>query len=286
MKLYILYNPLSNRGNSKKTLKQIKKKIKGYEYITKSLLEVKSVDTFLDSLNKEDRVLIIGGDGTLHHLANALDFNNIDRNIEFYSAGTGNDFAKSVKGKNKIIVLNNYLKNLPEVTYNNTTERFINGAGIGLDGFVCHLVNNSTGKKNKFNYFRKAFRGFVKYKPHDLEITINNDTSNKLIVKKAYFVSVMQSSYFGGGMKIAPKASRGDNTLQLVVISKVPKWLLVLIFPTIYLGWHKIFKRYVQFYEVDSVEITSEILTYSEIDGEDKADVTSLICRSVKDLNY
>lgn len=284
MKLYILYNPLSNRGKSKKTLKQIKKRIKGYDYVVKSLLEVKAVDTFLNSLNKEDRILIIGGDGTLHHLANAIDFNGIDRDIEFYSAGTGNDFAKSVKGKNKIIVLNNYLRNLPKVTYNNTTERFINGAGIGLDGFVCYLVNNSTGKKNKFNYFRKAFRGFVKYKPHDLEIVINNDPTTKFLVNKAYFVSVMHSSYFGGGMKIAPKASRDKDTLQLVVISKVPKWLLILIFPTIYLGWHKMFKRYVQFYEVDSVEITSEISTYSEIDGEDQADVTRLIVRSVKDL--
>lgn len=276
MKYFILYNPLSNRGKSSKALKLVEKKIKDHEYEIKSLLEIDSVSSFLDKLTKDDRVIIIGGDGTLHHLANAVDFEKVEHPIEFYTAGTGNDFARSVKGKKKLVVLNNYLKKLPTVEYNGKTEVVINGTGIGLDGYVCNLVNNSTGKKNKLNYFKNAFKSFVKYKPHDVEYIINNDEQTRTKVKKAWFVSAMHSSYFGGGMKIAPKAKRESNKLQLVVISKVPKWLLILIFPTIYLGWHVIFKSFVKVIEVDSVEIISTVPTYAQIDGEDRVEVSRM----------
>jgi diacylglycerol kinase (ATP) len=59
----------------------------------------------------------------------------------------------------------------------------------------------------------------------------------------------MHGAYFGGGMKIAPKAHRKDAHLDLVIVKNVPKWILILIFPSIYFGGHVIFKKWVKVYK-------------------------------------
>ncbi|MBE0700537.1 MAG: hypothetical protein IH571_02510 [Acholeplasmataceae bacterium] len=134
-----------------------------------------------------------------------------------------------------------------------------------MDGYVGHLVNTSTRKKNKFNYFRHAFEAFAKFKPVHATITYDGQTIEE---NKVWFASVMNGSYFGGGMKIAPKAKREIDTLYLVVVKNIPKWLLILIFPTIYLGWHVIFKRFVDIYVCKEVSIHMEHPTYMQIDGD------------------
>jgi diacylglycerol kinase family enzyme len=78
----------------------------------------------------------------------------------------------------------------------------------------------------------------------------------------------MHAQYFGGGMKIAPQANRNLKTLEVVVVKKCPKWLLFVIFPTIYLGWHTLFKSYVSFYKASEIFIQSTQKTYAQYDGE------------------
>ena len=79
---------------------------------------------------------------------------------------------------------------------------------------------------------------------------------------------MMNSAYFGGGMKIAPKANRAEKDLHLVIVKDIPKWLLILIFPTIYLGWHTIFKKYVKIIKGQEIDIVFDKPTYLQIDGD------------------
>ena len=79
----------------------------------------------------------------------------------------------------------------------------------------------------------------------------------------------MNDKFFGGGMKIAPRASRNEDMLDVVVVKKVSKFLLFLIFPTIYLGLHPIFKRYVKIIKTKEVKIKFNKDQYLQIDGED-----------------
>jgi diacylglycerol kinase (ATP) len=134
-----------------------------------------------------------------------------------------------------------------------------------LDGFIGHLVNTSKYKKNKLNYFRHAFEGFAKFKPISATLTVDGVEFKE---SKLWFASMMNSPYFGGGMKIAPKANRNEKKLQLVMVKDVPKWILILIFPTIYLGWHVIFKRWVKVMDADVISIVFDKPTYLQIDGD------------------
>ncbi|HBG32676.1 MAG TPA: hypothetical protein DDW82_02905 [Acholeplasmataceae bacterium] len=79
---------------------------------------------------------------------------------------------------------------------------------------------------------------------------------------------MMNGAYFGGGMKIAPDAKREHDNLHLVIVKDIPKWKLILIFPTIYLGWHVIFKKYVKIIVGKEMSIVFDKPTYLQIDGD------------------
>lgn len=263
----LLYNPLSRNGKKESFIQNIVEELEesGNQVRKVNLLEIKDEPAFLKTVEPHDRLILVGGDGTLNRLANKIYTLDYPNPLYMYQAGTGNDFIRSLKTKEKIVLVKPYLKDLPQVKYENQTKYFLNGSGAGLDGYIGDLVNNSKYKKNKLNYFRHAFEGFIKFKPIQAKIELNDQVIEE---KKVWLASVMHSPYFGGGMKIAPKASRHERSLYVVLVKKIPKWLLIFIFPTIYLGWHVIFKRYVSVYRTDHVKITFNKGTYLQIDGD------------------
>ncbi len=263
----VLYNPLSRNGSDPNFINKIINKLnkQGRKAEAYSLLDIEDVDSFVSGCDKDDRLIIVGGDGTLNRLANHIYGVDIKQDIFLYQAGTGNDFARSLKKKTKLIPIKSYLQPLPVIQYGVIDQYFLNGAGIGLDGYVGHLVNTSTHKKNKFNYFRHAIEAFIKFKPLAADITVDDRSWRE---KKVWFVSVMHGAYFGGGMKIAPKARREEDALYLVVAKRAPKWLLFLIFPTIYLGWHVMLKPFVSFHKGSTFKITMSDPTYVQVDGD------------------
>lgn len=279
MAYVVIYNPLSKEGKKEKTFRKLAKILKtNYEdLVCHSIINLHDIHQFFQMFTQEDSFILVGGDGTINRFANLLGKQTVQQHIYLYQAGTGNDFARSMKTKKKLIPLMHEFLNLPSVKINDYEEKsFINGVGIGVDGMVCYYVNHHKGTKSKINYFRQAIKAFKKSKRFQAIIQIDD----KLIEhNKVWLVSVMHSKYFGGGMPIAPKAKRSDDTLTIVCIKGLPKWLLVVIFPTIYLGIHVIFKRWVKFYHAKHVEIRTNNDLHAQIDGDDYTLVDKIIVK-------
>lgn len=269
MNYIILYNPLSNSGKSMKVVDKIKKRLekKNHTVDVGSLLEIEDVKAFIESLNMDDKIVIVGGDGTLHRLANKLKNHTVKNDIYVArKAGTGNDFVRSLKQKGFLIRINDYLENIPHAKLSTGEEYyFLNSVGTGLDSYVCYLVNGSIEGKTEGNYFRSAHKAFKEFKRHEIKLTIDG---KEILFNDAWFSVVANSKYFGGGMKISPKSVRNDDVLEVVVVKGVPKFWLILIFPTIYLGIHTIFKRWVKMYKGKHITIESMIDNYVQMDGE------------------
>ncbi|MBN2300633.1 MAG: hypothetical protein JXC31_05550 [Acholeplasmataceae bacterium] len=263
----LLYNPLSRNGKNEKFIQKVVNHLQkdGNTVVSYNILAIDDVEKFASNCTKDDRIIIVGGDGTINRLANRLYNFDFQQDLFMYQAGTGNDFARSLKTKLKVVPIKPYIKKLPVVRYQDTFRYFLNGAGAGLDGYIGHLVNTSKYKKNKLNYFRHAFEGFAKFKPISAEITIDGKTWRE---EKVWLASIMNGPYFGGGMKVAPHAERTKNDIHLVVLKDIPKWLLVIIFPTIYFGWHLIFKSFVKVHVGKEVELHFDKPTYLQIDGD------------------
>jgi diacylglycerol kinase (ATP) len=273
----ILYNPISRNGaNTNIVEKVVKKMKKKHESVrVKSLLEIEDKKEFLSNLDPETKIIIVGGDGTLNRVANEIrGIENLPE-IYLYKAGTGNDFLRSLKNKKKLTRIDQYLINLPNVTFKNEDIVFLNGIGLGFDALVCHTVEESKKKKNKLNFFSSVFKSLKNFQPFDFEVEIDGKRQR---FEDAWFVSIMNSKYFGGGMKIAPKADRESDTLEVVVIYGISKFKLSLFFPLIYLGWHTGIKN-VKVFTGKNIKVFSDLPAYVQIDGDVYDNVLELEAR-------
>lgn len=271
----VLYNPLSKRGSKNKGLKKIKKILdkKKEPYDMVDITSINNIADFLLLHRRASSYIILGGDGTLNILANNIQGYDIKQDIYLFKSGTGNDFIRSLPKQKGLIKINDYLINLPKVIIGDEERLFLNGAGLGLDGLIANKVNYSKFRKNKFNYFRHTIEGFTEYKAASAELTLNDEV---IEIEKAWLVSVMNDKFLGGGMKIAPDADRTSEYLDVVIVKKAPKILLLFIFPIIYLGIHKHLKKYVEIIKTKQVKIKFKGQMFLQVDGEIYENITEV----------
>lgn len=268
-----LYNPRSRKNTGEKRIRKITKRWK-HPYILYNVLEINKVEIF-KALSDDDRIILVGGDGTVHHFAE--DIKNYDLKQEAYliPCGTGNDFRNSIKEKGKMIKINRYVKNLPQVSFSNSTQVFVNGCGLGMDGYVCSLVNTHNNK-GRLCFFKSTIKAFVKYKPKRIKVIVDG---KEYSYKKVYLASIMNGAYQGGGMKMTPKSKRLDHTIEVCVICNISKFALLLMFPFIYFGKHTIKRKSVKILSGKEISIVSEESLYMQIDGEDYMNIKEIKAR-------
>lgn len=233
---YILFNPLSSHGKSKKYLYKIEKKLKkrNEEYKVINILDTK-LEIIKNVFKEDDSLILFGGDGTIHTLINEIADLQIKSRVFVYKAGSGNDFFRDFKGK--IVEVTKMIDEFPRIKYNDHEEIFINGVGSGIDAAVCNA--HASGEKG--GYFRKSVQLFKKFKQFEIEVTL--DDGRVIKYDDTWFVTVQHGRFFGGGMKLSPKSKRDDKTLEVCMIHRVKLGVLLFIFPLIFLGWHLLFKR-------------------------------------------
>lgn len=275
----ILYNPLSNNGKSYKIVEKLTKELddKGLKYSAIDITSIDDADAFIKALDEKDEAIILGGDGTLHRLANRITHylreKKIKNKIYLYRAGTGNDFSRDVKKnfKDNMVYLNDYLTDLPLVKFNDKVRYFVNGVGLGIDALICKMVDASKNK-TKMNYFKNVLKSLKNYKKTNVRVVVDG---KEYIYKKALFASVMHGRYFGGGMKITPKQKRNTEEVSLIVINRLAKPLLALLLPTVFFGGHTIFPM-IHIHKGKNIEVHFEDEKYLQLDGEVEENIKSI----------
>lgn len=269
----ILYNPKTknSRGNIQ-THKLIKKyKKNNVPFRLKSILKVNDLKTYLKENQHFEKIILLGGDGTIHRMVNNLADSDFDKQIYLKKNGSGNDFLRSLKNNDE----NPQYLSLAKLD-NNTDHYFINGTGIGLDGLIINYVDKAKNK-GKFTYFLCSLKAMINYVPEDIDIVIDDVPHH---FKNTYLVTVNNGRYIGGGMQITPNASIDDNNLDLVIVHSIKKAFLLLIFSTIYLGIHTKFKKYVYYTKCKKVDIKFTTPQITQSDGERTDDITSMTVES------
>lgn len=255
---YYLLNPLSNNG------------IKPINF-DKDFIDITKIDAedFFSKLNKEDEVVIIGGDGTLNHLANDIYDLKVTNNIYLYPNGSGNDLIKDINGKlNEENLINNYLINLPLAKVNGRELRFINDMGFGLDGFCCEEADKlrKISPQKKINYVAIALRGLLRdYKSKHATITVDDKTYE---FDNVWLAPTMKGRYYGGGVKIAPNQDRNSDLLTLVIYHTKSKFKSMVFFPTIFTGDHIKKKDMISVFTGKKIHVKFSSPCAAQIDGE------------------
>lgn len=271
--IYILFNPLANNKKGEEAVKNIVKEIKSL-YETKSIINL-DLKEFFKSLKSIDEVILVGGDGTLNRLINALEDKVPDNKIYLYKAGSGNDFLRDVSTNDeKFVLINEYMKDLPTVTVNGKTSYFINGIGYGIDGYCCEVGDKLKTKSDKpINYAGIAIKGLLfHFKKLNAKVTVDGVCKE---YKNVWLAPTMKGRYYGGGMMIAPNQDRKSNVLTNVVYKTASKLKALIVFPNIFKGTHIKNKKMVIVSTGKHIKVEFNRPCALQIDGETVLNVTS-----------
>jgi diacylglycerol kinase family enzyme len=135
---YVLINPLSGDGKSEENAKLLQMVLEEeLEYF--DITRITNYEAFIGNMEKDDYLVLVGGDGTLNRFVNDTQDIEISQEILYLPSGSGNDFVRELGSSDKPVVITPYLKNLPSVEVSGKRYRFINGVGFGIDGYCCQV---------------------------------------------------------------------------------------------------------------------------------------------------
>lgn len=276
-KQYVLYNPHAGTGKGEANARALESVLTDTELCLCDMTSIGSYSDFFANMSEGEGIIICGGDGTLNRFINDTAGQTLPSPIYYYPAGSGNDFANDLemKGADKPILIDQYLKDLPLVYVNGMERKFINGIGYGLDGYCCQVGDEMRAKSDKpVNYTSIAIKGLLfNYKRSNATVTVDGVTRK---YKGPWIAASMNGRFYGGGMMCAPTQDRlnGDGTLSFVTLHTAGKIRTLTIFPSIFKGEHVKYTKYVEVIKGKDITVKFERPTALQIDGETVRDVT------------
>lgn len=267
--IYLLYNPKAN--NEKNDLTILPANVDPEKYGLKKLnLIGLDLPSFSKELNETDKVMICGGDGTLHHFANNAYGIEFPCPIGLVRSGTGNDFLNDLgqfNNENEIDI-RPYLKDLPIVEVGDKKVRCINGAGLGVDGAVCRGVEEYKTKhpNKKANYTLIALKELgLKYKRPNAVIEVDGV---RYEYSDVWAMSTMKGKYYGGGKMIAPAQDRNSGKVTVMAMHGGSRLKTLAVFTQVPKGKHVKHTEMIDIIEGYSVHVKFDAPCDMQIDGE------------------
>lgn len=272
----VCYNPLSDNRHGEKNAKRIAEVLKNEEL---NFVDITKTDIreFVLTAPENDKIVIAGGDGTLHFLINKFGAKIPDRPLYYFSTGCGNDFKTDIgKKDDDVFVINDYLKDLPSVSVNGCKKMlFFNGVGFGIDGYCCEQGDKLKKQTDKpINYAAIAIKGMLFYfKPRNAIVTVDGV---KHKYKNVWLAPAMNGRFYGGGMNIAPGQDRmnPEHTLSTVVFHCKSKLKTLMVFPSIFKGKHIEHEKMVEVITGRNISVVFDRPTPLQVDGETYVNVT------------
>lgn len=272
---YILYNKKAGSSNNFESVKDLELIINdSIKYI--DVCDISNYRTFINGLNKDDYIILAGGDGTINRFVNNIENIDFDNKILYFPNGTGNDYAhdRGYSKESTPFLINDDIKDLPIVTVKNKSYRFLNGVGYGIDGYCCEVgdkLKEIPGKK--INYTAIAIKGLLfHYKPTNARVTVDGKTK---FYKKVWIAPTMNGRYYGGGMMPTPDQKRNSGLISTMIFHNSSKLKTLTIFPSIFKGTHVKNKKYVEILEGKEITVEFDRPVSLQIDGETILDVSS-----------
>jgi len=276
MTYHVLYNPIAGNGIGAEEAKKLKMDNAALKFHDVTKLDG-GYAAFLRSIAPEDGVILTGGDGTLNRFVNEIDGLDVTNDILYYAVGTGNDFLNDLGKKvgEPPFSIKKYLRDLPTVTVNGKTCRFLNGIGFGIDGYCCEVGDELREKSDKpVNYASIAIKGLLfHFKRPNAVITVDG---KEYKFKKVWLAPTMNGRFYGGGMMVAPQQDRlnAERTVTVSVMYGAGKLKTLMVFPSIFKGEHVKHTEMTQTITGHEVTVRFDRPTALQIDGETVRNVT------------
>ncbi|MNK45569.1 Diacylglycerol kinase [compost metagenome] len=165
-----------------------------------------------------DVIVAAGGDGTINEVATkVLKHNKI---LGILPLGSGNGLARFLKIpknlKHALSLINNFRTERVDTAEFNQ-KCFFNLAGMGFDAHLSAVFSKDK-KRGLSGYVKLGFQEVFNYKPQTYQLNIDGTA----YTRKAFAISIANSSQYGNDVYIAPNASVKDGLLDVCIIKPFP----------------------------------------------------------------
>lgn len=172
-----------------------------------------------------DIIVAVGGDGTINEIATKV--MQQDKILGIIPLGSGNGLARFLKipmNTVKAIQVINDRHTLLIDTGKFNDKHFFNMAGMGFD---AHISSVFAGNKSRglTGYLRLGLKEVLDYKAQVYKLNIDGVD----YVKKAFVISLANSSQYGNNAHISPAASITDGLLDVCIVKEFPMYKLPLL---------------------------------------------------------
>lgn len=220
-----------------------------------------------------DAILVFGGDGTVHRHLGALV--KLGRPVLVVPVGSGNDFARALgllRGTDSLAAWRKFVLNQrnvrevdlglitpvepsgasrPDGPVHPSLHRASSGqkptyfscaAGVGLDGEIARRANAlPRWMRAHGGYALSLPPALLSFRAFDLKLSIQQGEPQEFWSRSTQPVVAAvfaNTPFYGGGMRVAPRAQLDDGQLDVCVIRDISKLKLLTVFPSVYFGRH------------------------------------------------
>jgi YegS/Rv2252/BmrU family lipid kinase len=226
-KIIYIINPVSGKRSRNNLREIIEAKTKAKNLPYHIFPSVANGDySFLISVINEEKitdVVIAGGDGTISQVVGSLMNEKVDFGI--IPCGSGNGLALAARilkqpQKALEIIFNGKAVETDGFVVNKTFACML--CGVGFDGKIAHEFSKQQ-TRGLATYAKLVTRNFFSASPYNFFIEANGVRFST----EAFFISIANSNQFGNNFTIAPRALLADGLLDVVVVKRTAKPLLL-----------------------------------------------------------
>ena len=272
-KLLFVINPVSGGSDKIRIENQI------HQYFEQLPVQIKLInlsgkqdDIFIKkniSLFQPDKVIAVGGDGTIKLIAGQLIGTKIPLGI--IPAGSANGMALELNlpfsiSKALDIVVNGIIKKIDLILFNDK-EISVHISDLGLNAFLIKYYSMNR-LRGKWGYAKAVINVLWQRRLLHAEILINGKT----MFRKAWMIALANARSYGTGVMINPAGNLSDGKFEIVILKKVSVWkLLKRIFTNCPFDADEI-----ELIQTNEVIITTARKVYFQIDGEYRGKVNTI----------
>ena len=231
----------------------------------------RSVQLFIERI-QPDRVVSVGGDGTVKMIAELLQHTRIALGI--LPAGSANGMAKELgipdDATGALDIITHGVETKIDCIKINEEELCMHLSDIGLNAMLVKYFEKSVGR-GMWGYGKAIFR--VLWEKRKMKVTIETDEGT--VKRFAYMVAIANARKYGTGANINPGGDVADGIFEVVVVRKLN---LAEIGKAIFTD-RTFHPKKIEVFATKNLKLNVHRKAYFQIDGEFVGKVTSVSAR-------
>jgi YegS/Rv2252/BmrU family lipid kinase len=269
---HVILNPAAGRGAARRAESAVARAFRAHGWAV-DLVRTEGPGHAQDLASAAARdgarhVVAVGGDGTVHEVANGLLRSHSDAALGVVPIGSGNDFAKlvgvyghgPVRAVARLVTARSRRFDAGRVC----DEWFVNSVGFGFGPAVVKARNAMPHLRGFLSYLVPVVKTFFRFEPPVLDVAAPGFRERGYMM----MIEVCNGTSAGGSYRFAPDADPADGKLDVCLIRRVslPRFLLAI--PRVMRGTHVTMREVALFKTAKLVVRSPEEPLVLHVDGE------------------